>query len=103
MSLQTEQATDLAAVFDELGETFTFGASTIDCAVTFRGAGRKNELGGFLDDFDLTITARVADLPGTVPAIGNTLTHRSRSYRIERIDLGQTNVEVRYQCSAVNR
>ena len=103
MSLQTEQAADLAAIFDELGETFTFGNATIDCAVTFRGQGRKNELGGFLDDFDLQITARVADLPSTVPAVGGLVTHRSRVYRIERIDLGQTNVEVRYLCTAANR
>jgi hypothetical protein len=103
VSLQTEQAADLADIFYELGETFTFGASSIPCSVTFRGQGRKNDLGGFLDDFDVTITARIADLPGTPPAVGNTVTHRSRSYRIERVESGQTNVEIRYLCTAVNR
>lgn len=103
MSLQTEQSADLAEIITELGETFTFSGSTIPCAVTFRGQGRNNEIGGYLDDFDVQITARVAALPGTPPAVGNTLTHRSRSYRIDRVNLGQTNVEVFYLCSAVNR
>jgi len=103
MSLQTEQATDLAAIFAELAETLTFGASTIPCSVTFREKGRKNEPGGFLDDFDATFTVRAADLPVTPPAVGNTITHRSLAYRIDRLGSGQTNVEIKYQCSAVNR
>lgn len=103
MSLATEQATDLAAIFTELGEAFTFGATSIPCAVTLRGQGRKNDVGGFLDDFDASFTFRIAALPSPAPSVGSTITHRSRAYRIERIDLGQTNVEARYQCSAVNR
>lgn len=103
MSLATEQVTDLAEIFDDLGESFTFGAATVPCAPSFRDAGRKNEMGGFLDDFDATFTARIVDLPGTPPVVGDKITHRTRVYRIERIGRGQTEVEIRYLCTASNR
>jgi len=103
MSLASEQNADLSYIFAELGETFTFGAATIPCSVTFRSAGRKNDIGGFLDEFDVTISARVLDLPTPAPARGSVVVHRSRSYRVEQIDLSQINTEARLKCVATNR
>lgn len=103
MSLQTEQSADLAAIFTELGEALTFSSASIPCAVSFRGQGRKNDMGGFLDEFDATFSVLIADFEDGLPASGHTLTHRSRTYRVERVELGQTNIEARLLCVAVHR
>lgn len=65
-----------------------FGAETIACVVSTLKRGTVLEVGGLAAEIALTLIVRQADIAGTVPTAGKTVTHGGVTYRV--LSVGKT-------------
>jgi hypothetical protein len=86
--MQSEIAGSLAAAFeehrDDYGVLITIGGEEISAIVSESQFGRDLMEGGFADEGDLQVKFLLSDLT-TIPALGNSVTFRARSFKVSRL------------------
>lgn len=84
MTLAEIHDADMATVLSDAGNTFTFGGAEYACIVADRVASKDLQEGGFMPDFDLSITTRADLLPLPFPEPGDQVTIDGAAYRVMR-------------------
>jgi hypothetical protein len=86
MNIQSVQDADMGAIMEMDGHRFQWNGGDYACLAGDITNMKPNQDGGFLAEYDLTITARVVDLP-SLPSVGNQVSTSlsGTSYRIERV------------------
>lgn len=86
MNIQQVQDADMAAIMEMDGHRFQWNGGEYACLAGDLTNTKPNQDGGFLAEYDLTITARVVDLP-SLPNVGNRVTTslETGSFRVERV------------------
>lgn len=63
--------------------TVTFGGTSYTMAVGDTTSSRDRDMGGYMDDVDLTLVALLADYD-TAPTVGDRITYGGTVYRVQR-------------------
>lgn len=103
MALPTDQFTsDLRATITDLPDTIVHEGDTISAVAGDLTTAKELEDFGLLGDRGLEIHAVLADF-GTTPAVGQTLTARGLTLRIERIIDDPSSASIRLICMEDDR
>ena len=84
MTLAEIHDADMANVLADAGNTFTFAGTEYACILADRVATKDLHEGGFIPDFDLSITTRADLLPLPFPEPGDQVTVDGAGYRVLR-------------------
>lgn len=71
---------------DDFGVTITIAGQEITAIVSESQFGRELMEGGFADDADIEVKFLLSDLT-SIPALGNTVSYRDRSFRVSRLGI----------------
>lgn len=83
MSLAAIHDADMAAILSDAGNTVTWSGADYPCIVSGRAKTKDLQEGGFLADYDFSLSTR-ASLFSTLPEAGQTVVIESVTYRIVR-------------------
>lgn len=84
MSLAAVHDADLAVILADAGNTFTFNGTDYPCILADRVKRKDLAEGGFIPDYDLSITTRLALMPETPPDAGDQVTVDGTPYKVIR-------------------
>ena len=88
MTLRDVQLADMAAIIGYDGHRFQWNGGDYPCMIGDLTTQKPLEDGGFIQEFDATITARTVDLP-SLPQVGERVTTTTGitggTYRIMRV------------------
>jgi len=84
MTLAEIHDVDMAKILSESGMVFTYSGADYACTATEAIKQKPLAEGGFVPEFDLTLSTRVA-LFGTLPTAGQKVTFDGTEYRIQRV------------------
>lgn len=85
MTLGDQQDADLAIVLAESGNAFTWLDTEYPCILSTEVAQRPLEEGGFMPDYDMTLTTRRRLIQSpTLPSAGDTVTVAGESRKVIR-------------------
>ena len=84
MTLAEIHDADLAFILAEAGNTFTWSGADYACILADLNTTKDLQEGGFMPDFDLSVTTRRSLFGDTLPASGELVTIDSAQYRVVR-------------------
>jgi hypothetical protein len=80
-----------------------FGAATIPCVVSTLKRGTVVEIGGVAVEIAFSTIVRQADIVGTVPTAGKTVTHGDVTYRVLSVGKTAGGTSYEFDLGSVNR
>ena len=85
MTLAEVHDADMAVILSDAGNTFSFDGVSYPCILADLVKRKDLAEGGFLPDYDFSISTRLSIMPATPPAAGDTVTVDSVDYRVMRV------------------
>ena len=102
MTLAATQDADMVRILTDAAQVFTFSGTDYACIASTQLRRKELQDGGFMDLPALTIVTRTA-LFATLPALGQTITFDSISYRIIETQKSQTGKILNLLCESTTK
>lgn len=102
MSLFQLHDEDLAQILADAGNSFVHNGNTYPCILGDLVTRKPNEDGGFIAEYDLTITTRKSLIQGTIAA-GHRVATEAGEYRVESVRENQSGAIIVLNLISVNK